>query len=164
MKPSAAARYDEILAILHATGARFIVVGGVSAVLQGASFNTFDLDLVHARDPENVSRLLGGLADLDAWYRLSVGRVIRPTDSHLVSAGHHLLHTRLGNLDLLGTIDGGRGYEELIEHTDLFRIGSMELRVLKLEELIEIKRRTGRTKDELTMHLLMTAMREREQS
>lgn len=162
MKPPAAARYDEILAILHATGARFIVVGGVSAVLQGAGVNTFDLDLVHARDPENVERLLTGLDQLDAHYRHAVGRVIRPSASHLSSPGHQLLYTRLGNLDLLGTIDGGRAYEDLIAHTDRVRIGGMELAILKLEELVEIKRRTGRTKDKLTLHHLLATLRERE--
>jgi hypothetical protein len=32
-------------------------VGGVSAVLHGAPVTTFDLDIVHARDPENIARL-----------------------------------------------------------------------------------------------------------
>jgi hypothetical protein len=35
----------------------FIVVGGVAAVLEGAPISTFDLDIVHFREVENVQRL-----------------------------------------------------------------------------------------------------------
>jgi hypothetical protein len=53
-------------------------VGGVAAVLEGAPISTFDLDIVHDRSPENVTRLLSALADLDARYRDLTGRVLRP--------------------------------------------------------------------------------------
>jgi hypothetical protein len=46
-----------------------IVVGGVSAVLNGAPVMTLDLDVVHSRTPANVGRLLIALAGLDAEYR-----------------------------------------------------------------------------------------------
>src|SRR5262245_47380920 len=81
-----------------------IVVGGVGAVLQGAPINTFDLDIVHSRTPENLDRLLAALQDLDAYYRGQGTRVIRPGRSHVASPGHQLLTTRTGPLDLLGTI------------------------------------------------------------
>jgi hypothetical protein len=48
----------EVLRVLVAHEIKFIVVGGVSAVLQGAPIATFDLDLVHSRDSENIQRLL----------------------------------------------------------------------------------------------------------
>lgn len=47
MKPPVAARYDEILAILYATGARFIVVGGGGAVLQRRTGRTKDKLTLH---------------------------------------------------------------------------------------------------------------------
>jgi hypothetical protein len=84
----------------------FIVVGGVCAVLQGAPVTTFDLDLVHARTPENLARLLPALRELDAHYRGRQGQLLRPDLSHLSSPGHQLLMTRFGPLDLLGTIRG----------------------------------------------------------
>jgi hypothetical protein len=47
---------DEILASLHAADIEFIVVGGTAAVMLGAPVVTQDLDIVHRRTPENVSR------------------------------------------------------------------------------------------------------------
>jgi len=38
-------------------GVEFILVGGVAAVVRGAPINTFDVDIVHSRSPENVARL-----------------------------------------------------------------------------------------------------------
>ena len=55
----------------------FIVVGGVAAVLDGAPINTFDLDIVHSRSPENLSRLRQALDSLDAVYRTHAGRQLR---------------------------------------------------------------------------------------
>src|SRR5438045_3759681 len=94
----------------------FIVIGGVSAVLQGAPVSTFDLDLVHSRAPDNLDRLLAGLRELDAYYREPGTRRLRPGLSHLASPGHQLLMTAAGPLDLLGTVTGGRGYEDLLPH------------------------------------------------
>jgi hypothetical protein len=51
----------------------FIVIGGVCAVLHGAPVTTFDVDLVHARTPENIERLLRALESLDTIYRGQFG-------------------------------------------------------------------------------------------
>jgi hypothetical protein len=55
----------DFLAVIHALiehGVDFIVVGGVSAVLEGAPMSTFDLDIVHSRNLDNVLRLSTALA------------------------------------------------------------------------------------------------------
>src|SRR5437870_2268763 len=56
------------------------------------------------------------LKALDAHYRGRPGRRLEPDLHRLASAGHQLLTSRLGPIDVLGTIDGGRDYEELVEH------------------------------------------------
>src|SRR5579864_1367767 len=97
-------RFREILRILATHNVDFIVVGGISAVLNGAPVNTLDLDIVHSRDTQNISRLLAALDELGAEYRDLGGRNLRPAESHLASKGHQLLLTRFGPLDVLGTI------------------------------------------------------------
>ncbi|XXY53339.1 hypothetical protein WME91_19605 [Sorangium sp. So ce269] len=92
----------DLLGVLARHQVDFIVVGGVAAVIQGAPVNTFDLDVVHARTPDNIERLLGALRELDAFYRTDLQRRLPPTASHLVSPGHQLLATNMGTLDLLG--------------------------------------------------------------
>ncbi len=72
----------EILKVLTRRRVDFIIVGGVSAVLHGAPVTTFDLDVVHARDPENVTRLLSALEELEAVYRVQPERQSRPGETH----------------------------------------------------------------------------------
>jgi hypothetical protein len=57
-----------ILEVLSDQGVEFVVVGGLAAVLGGAPLSTFDLDVVHCRNPANIERLLAALHLLDAVY------------------------------------------------------------------------------------------------
>jgi hypothetical protein len=51
---------------LNDGGVDFIVVGGLAALLNGASLVTFDVEIVHARDPENLVRLERALNSIGA--------------------------------------------------------------------------------------------------
>ena len=153
--------FAAILTTLSEHGVDFIVVGGVGAVLQGAPVSTFDIDLVHSLDDDNVDRLLRALAVLDARYR---GRpdVLRPERSQLSSPGHQLLMTTAGPLDLLGSIGNRSRYEDLIgSAVDLLVLSDLTVKVLDLEKLIEIKEQTGRDKDKATLPILRQTLRER---
>jgi len=63
-------RLTAMIRALRDPGIEFLVVGGLSAVLNGAPVNTFDVDIVHRRTPENVDRILPVLESLDAVYRI----------------------------------------------------------------------------------------------
>lgn len=141
-----AARQKSILLRLADAGVEAIVVGMTSAVIQGVPTTTWDLDIVHRRTPENVERLLRVLESIDAVAR-GDSRRLRPGPSHLLSPGHVLLETRLGDFDCLGTIDGDRTYEDLMPHTTVVRFDGHAIRVLELRELLEVKKRAGRPKD-----------------
>jgi hypothetical protein len=140
-------RFAEILRRLAAADVEFVVVGMTAGVLQGAPVATFDLDIVHRRSPDNVGRLLVVLRELDAVYRHDQRR-LAPQESHLVSPGHQLLSTAYGDLDCLGAIDDGQGYEELVGHSIEMRLGNEQrVRVLGLRALIASKERAARPKD-----------------
>src|SRR5579885_642698 len=144
-----------ILQALAEHAVDFIVIGGVSAALQGAPITTFDLDVVHSRAPENLDRLLSALQALDAYYREQPSRRLRPDRSHLSSAGHQLLMTRYGPLDLLGTVTGNRGYEDLVEHTiDQPLEEGLRVRLLDLATVIRLKEEMGRDKDKAVLPVL----------
>lgn len=137
----------EILRLLATNSVEFIVVGMTAGVLQGAPVATFDLDILHRRSPENVARLLRVLVEIDAVYRRDP-RVLRPKESHLLSAGHQLLTTAHGDLDCLGTIDDDKSYEDLLGRSVEMRLADgLTIRVLGLPALIESKERAGRPKD-----------------
>jgi hypothetical protein len=140
---------------------RFIVVGGMAAVLQRVPVNTEDFDLVHDRSKENVARLLAALAEIDAIYR-DDPRKLRPNASHLEGAGNQLLQSGRLKFDVLGAIDWGGGYDDLLPGTEVLDVGGHAVRVLTLEKLIEIKRRLTRTKDKLMLVHLEATLDERE--
>jgi hypothetical protein len=156
---------SNLLTILQAFAehkVEFIVVGGVCAVLHGAPVYTFDLDLVHSRAAENFPRLLQALRALDAYYREHGERRLRPTEAHLASPGHQLLMTRAGPLDLLGTIGNDRGYDELLPHTTMVKVGEgLPIRLLDLATLIAVKEEMGRDKDKATLAVLRRTLEEK---
>lgn len=152
----------EILRILTRHRVEFIVVGGVCAVLNGVPMNTFDLDLVHARNPENLPRVRSALAQLDAHYRTHPDEKRRPTPAHLASSGHQLLLTCFGPLDLLGTIGAGHDYEALRPHTTEMDLGDdLSVRVLTLDKLIQVKEEVGDEKDRAVLPLLRRTLEEK---
>jgi hypothetical protein len=54
--------FERVLRALHDAGVEFILVGGLAAVVWGASRFTRDIDLVYRRTPENLRRLADALA------------------------------------------------------------------------------------------------------
>ncbi len=138
---------SSLLATLRRNGVRFVLVGGVAAVVEGAPVSTFDLDIVHARDPRNVARLLEALGELEARYRVRPELRRKPTAELLTGEGHHLLMTRQGPLDVLGVIGKRRDFESLIGSARLRKLGAFFVWVLDLETQIAIKEELGFAKD-----------------
>ena len=155
MQPSST---PELLEVLGRHEVAFIVVGVTAAVLQGAPVVTFDLDIVYLRSPENNARLLAALDEIEAHFRNTPGRRIAPNQSHLESNGHKLLMTKLGPLDVLGALDPLTGYEQLVQHTVVLRVGDHDVRALGLERLIEEKERAGRPKDHAALPVLRATL------
>ena len=140
----------EILRVLAAHDVRFIVVGGMSAVMQGAPYLTYDLDAVHDRSDENIQRLIPALANLRAVYRHKPE--VGPQARALAGQGHQLLATRCGPLDLLGEITGGRAYGDLLPRACPVEVEpGLTIQALGIEALIEEKESLGRDKDRLLL-------------
>jgi len=153
-----------ILRALHAHEVEYLVVGGVCALLHGAPVTTFDLDLVHSRDERNVDRLLAALTDIEARYRPDRDPPIAPAAEPLAGAGHHLLMTRFGPLDLLGEVGVGLRYEDLVDDAVISTLPDMEVQIMSLRRLIEVKQQVGRTKDKLMLPILLRTLRDQEDS
>jgi hypothetical protein len=157
------ADFLELLKTLRRHEVDFIIVGGVCAVLHGAPISTFDLDVVHARDDENVARLVAALRDLDAVYREASWRRLRPERGRLQSSGHHLLITRAGPLDVLGELVGGRDYPQLEPLSETLEIEEgIGVRVLALATLISLKEELGRERDRAVLPILRRTLEEQD--
>jgi hypothetical protein len=154
--------FASILAAMNSHSVDFIIIGGVGAALQGAPITTLDLDLAHSRRPENVTRLLNALRELDAYYREQPEKRLKPSASDLAGPGHHLLMTRSGPLDLLGSVSGGRAYDGLLPHTiEMLVAPQTRIRVLDLPMLIRLKEELGRDKDIAMLAVLRRTLKER---
>lgn len=151
-----------IIKVLTEHNVEFIVVGGLGAVFHGVPIMTFDIDIVHSREDKNLDRLIKALNILEAQYREQPERRLKPTKDHLASPGHQLLLTNKGPLDILGTIGKDLSFDELTDKTDRFQLETeMEVRVLKLKTIIEIKEYLGSEKDKAVLPILKRTLDEK---
>jgi len=149
-----------ILEELLRADVRFILVGGLAAVIQGAPVTTFDVDIVYDRSDTNITNLLTVLKSIDAIYRRPDDKVIQPQADDFQRLGHRLFTTRLGPLDVLAFIEEDKLYEDLIEHSVAIEFRGRTLFVLDLEMLIQLKRTSNDPKDKQRLPLLEETLRQ----
>lgn len=152
-------KFAELLRTLVDHDVRFVVVGAVAAVLEGAPLTTFDLDVVVETSDENLNRLLGALNEIDAVYWDPARRRIVPDAGRLRVQRLHLLETRFGRLDLLQEIGAGFGWEEVFSRSHECLTAGRAFRVLDLAAVIESKEAAGRDKDLAALPLLRETLR-----
>lgn len=161
MSSTQSTRLLQTLRTLHEGGVEFILVGGLSAVLNGAPVHTYDVDIVYARDPGNVERLLRVLDEMDAVFRVQPERRLKPNESRLHAGGHLNLLTRYGPLDVLGSIGATLRYEDLVTRsTELDIAEGIRIRVLNLDILIALKEELGGEKDRAMLPVLRRTLAE----
>lgn len=101
--------------------------------------------------------LVGGLA------AVSQGAPIATFDIDVVPSSEESnlrkLLDFLGPLDLLGTVEGGLGYDALLGDSSEIQFRGHSLRVLKLEAMIRMKRSSTRVKDQRYLPLLEETLR-----
>jgi hypothetical protein len=149
-----------ILGVLLSEGVDFVLVGALAAVAQGAPVTTHDVDIVHGRSPENLDRLMAALATLKARYRgRPIGNPLPPDRAALATPGHSLFTTNLGPLDCLGSIEGGRSYQELLPLSIELELDGKTCRVLGLQTIVELKRASTVAKDRLMLPVLEETLR-----
>jgi hypothetical protein len=137
-----------LLKVLAAHEVSFVVVGGVAATVHGSARVTMDLDLVYARTSDNLKRLVAALAPLKPYLRGAPAGLPFQWDAATLERGlNFTLITEAGNLDLLGEITGGGGYEALVPHATTLDVFGVACPVLGLAKLIAVKRAAGRPKD-----------------
>ena len=155
--------FRRIIDELLAHDVEFIVVGALSSVLQGPPISTFDIDIVHARDADNVDRLLEALDELNARYRGHGDRDLRPDAEALVADDHHLLETDAGPLDILGVIQGDLSYEDLIGDAVELDFDGESVQVLSLRRYVDFVEQSERPKDQGRLQVLRATLEQRDE-
>jgi len=156
------ASYQKLLPILVKGKVKFIIIGGVAAVVHGAARATFDLDVVYSRDPDNIIHLVETLAPYSPYLRDAPDGLPFIFDQKTVQSGlNFTLTTQLGNLDLLGEVVGGGTYEDLLPYSQKIEVFGVRCFCLGIERLIRVKRAAGRPKDFEVVAELETILEEK---
>ena len=129
-------------------GADFVVVGAFAAVLHGSSRLTTDLDIAFDPDRANLETLGKALVDLDARLRDVEDEVPFVPDVDTLRRIELLtLETSAGPLDLIVRPPGAPSYGSLRRRAERFDLGEVAVLVASLDDLIAMKRASGRPKD-----------------
>ena len=140
--------FKALLRALADAGVDFIVIGGVAATVHGSSRLTRDVDVVYRRTRENIAHLVAALTPYQPYLRGAPPGLPFRWDVPTIERGlNFTLTTQLGDVDVLGEIVGGGGYDALLPSSSLIRVFDIDCRCLNLDRLIEVKRAAGRPKD-----------------
>jgi predicted nucleotidyltransferase len=135
-----------ILQVLARHGVEYILIGGLAVQAHGHIRTTQDVDIFPSPDPENLERLALALGDLGAH------PADRPTGStpsarELGAASTHVLETEAGGLDVHLTPAGAASWAELRRRALVLDVVDTRVAVAGLDDLIALKRATGRPID-----------------
>jgi predicted nucleotidyltransferase len=133
---------ERVLTTLARHEVRYLVVGGIAAILHGWPGATADLDLLGAFDEGNFARLAAALRELGAQ---SEGWDGEPETIATVTAWW--FETDAGPVDLLFVLEPWGTYEELRATAAEVPGFGITIPVVSLDHLIELKRALGRPKD-----------------
>ena len=144
-----------ILETLRRREVRFVVIGAIAAVAQGYPLPTFDLDVTPDPRDDNLRNLAAALRDLDAKLRTPSGDVDFPVDAAMLrTTGVWTLATNAGDLDLVFEPAGTTGYDDLRRDALTLDLGSGEVLVASLLDVIRSKEAANRPKDQAQLPAL----------
>ncbi len=154
-----------IFEALELHGVEYLTIGGVAVNVHGHVRNTRDVDVLVEWSAENMRRLAAALADLDA--KLSgVDADLLDVDPHdpeaFLNGGNFTLRTAAGGLDLFdpAEIPGGRPYEEMRPRAVEAVVQGVRIRAVGFDDLIRLKRESGRDRDLEDVATLLAAERQ----
>lgn len=126
----------------------FIAVGAIAAIAQGIILTTEDVDVVYARSPENLRRIVAALAPFQPYLRGAPPGLPFQLDERILRNGlNFTFETTMGNVDLLGEVSGGGSFEQLRPFAETKTAFGVQFLSVGLDKLILLKRAAGRPKD-----------------
>ncbi|HEY0391285.1 MAG TPA: hypothetical protein VGC63_06205 [Solirubrobacterales bacterium] len=133
-------------------GVDFVMVGGMAGLSHGSSYPSYDLDIVYARDRENIERLVESLREIGVRLRGAPPDPPFLLDVRTIENGSNFTFiTPHGDFDILGHADGMPSYEELRTAALVRDVLGFNIRVASIEHLIAMKRAANRPKDRVAV-------------
>lgn len=141
-------RPRELLRRLADAGVDFVVIGGYAAIAHGSVQITRDLDICYSDDEANLKALGGALVALDSRLRgVSDDVPFVPDGATFRRTRVLTLDTTEGPLDILADPAGAPGYKTLKKRAIETRVAGEAVLVASLDDLLAMKRASGRPKD-----------------
>ncbi len=134
---------ERILRALSEHNVDYVLIGGLAVQTHGHVRTTNDADLIPAPDPANLDRLAAALRSLDA----RVLNAVEINAKMLPRATIWQFITRDGGIDVMREVPGGRSYAELSGGALHVQLGDIEVPVVGLDDLIQMKLARGRPVD-----------------
>jgi hypothetical protein len=146
---------ERLLEVLVKHRVRFVIIGGTAARLWGSPVLTRDLDICYARESANLEALAAALREIGVALRGVKEAVPFQMDAQTLRNGDSFTFTSpLGDIDVLATPTGTRGFDELAGDAREMALGQLRVNVVSVDDLIRMKRAAGRTKDRLLIEEL----------
>lgn len=151
--------FESIIEILNRRKVRYVVIGGVAAILQGVELpRTVDVDITPASDASNKRRLATALAELEAKLRapgLEEPIEIELDERTFIGMVTMTFVTRFGPFDISFVPDGTSGFEDLNERSGTVERAGLKIPVASLVDIVRSKRAAGREKDVRHIQILL---------
>ena len=140
--------FKQVLEILLREDVQFVLIGGLAANVHGTARVTYDIDVVYARNDENLNKIERALAPTAPYLRGAPPGLPFKFDAETMRRGlNFTLDTKLGDVDLLGEATGGGTYEQLFLTAELLDAFGHRVPCASIEALIRMKTAAGRPKD-----------------
>lgn len=122
----------------------------MAGISHGSNYPSYDLDVVYARNRDNIPRLIEALREIGVSLRGAPPDLPFLLDAKTIENGSNFtFSTPHGDFDILGHADGMPSYGELKAEAPVREILGLEVHVASLDHLIAMKRAANRPKDRL---------------
>jgi hypothetical protein len=158
-----------MLEALETERARYVIIGGTAAVIGGATYLTFDLDITPDRSLENLDRVAAALRRLGARVHgmpVEAEAAFHLDGATLAQGSTWKFITEHGELDVVLDPDGTQGYDDLRRNAATTEVYGLTLFVAALEDVIRSKEAADRPRDRAVLDDLRRTLelkREREE-
>lgn len=154
--------FERIIDVLNERGVRYVVIGGLAALLQGVPLpRTADVDVTPASDIENKERLAQALRELDAKLRapgLDEPLAIPLDERTFTGMITMTFVTRYGPFDVAFIPEGTTGFDDLARASHVIERLGVKIPVASLADIVRSKRAAGREKDAAHLVILTEFM------
>jgi hypothetical protein len=138
---------ERILDVLVEHAVEYVIVGGLAVQTHGHLRTTIDIDVFPGPAPANLARLADALNALEA-HVLNPGSEGLAIDAAMLPrATMWQFATRHGAIDVLHDAPGAPSYEDLRRRALEIRLGAKTIAVAGRDDLISMKRASGRPVD-----------------